>query len=119
MSGGTPEFQRGLGRNWLDVRHPPHPVRSENLGRLHHMVTRSLRLDLGAIGVADEYALLIHPKRQGRIFQRKFIKTRGALNDSAPILIVTPNNVSPFVPAATDRGQIHSGDRPSQSLVVS
>ena len=43
MRSGAAELQRGLGRDWFDVRDPADAIGAENLARLFHGLTETRR----------------------------------------------------------------------------
>src|SRR6202023_696603 len=141
MGGGTTQLQRRLGRHRLDVSDTADTICSKDLFRLHDRVierptalfvnrkpsralyelspnTGLLWLHVRPIGIADKDALTIDTKEECWIFQGKLIETNGALDNAAPILVFTFDDVPPLVIRTAHRSEIESGDRTANSLVI-
>ena len=110
VRGGAAQFQCGLGSNRLYVRYPTNAVRSEDSLGLFH-VTTLLRLDLGPVGVGEKQAFLVNSESHRGVAERELSEGCGPLNHSAPVFVFAANDVSPFIVAATDWGQVKRADR--------
>ena len=97
MRGSAAKFERGLGRDRLDVGDTADAVGPENLGRLFHRLTETLRCQfvngkvrseraslfwlVFAIVVAQKNAFVFKTESDCVPFQRKFLQDLIALNN--------------------------------------
>src|SRR6266404_7631932 len=103
MGGGAAKFERGFGRDRLGVGDTADAVGAENLGRLFHRLTETLRCQfvngkvrsehaslfwlVFAIVVAQENAFVFKTESDCVPFQWKFLQDVIALNNQSPILV--------------------------------
>src|ERR1700736_2214052 len=110
MRGGAAKFERGLGRDRLDVRDTADAVGPENLGRLFHRLTETLRCQfvngkvrpergslfwlMFTIVVAQENALAFKTESDRVPPERKFFQDLVPLNHQSPILVFAFGDVA-------------------------
>jgi len=110
MRGSAAKFERGLGRDRLDVGDAADAVGPENLGRLFHRLTETLRCQfvngkvrseraslfwlVFAIVVAQKNAFVFKTESECVPFQRKFLQDLIALNNQSPILVFAFGDVA-------------------------
>src|SRR5580765_90251 len=103
MRGGAAEFERGLGRDRLDIGDTADAVGPENLGGLLHGLTETPRCEfvngkvlpervslfwrMFTIVVAQENAFIFKTEGDCVPPERKFLQDLIALDDERPILV--------------------------------
>src|SRR5436309_101943 len=134
MRSGAAKFERGLGGDRLDVSNTADAVGAENLGRLFHHLTETLRCQfvngkvrtsctslfwlMFTVAVAQENAFVFKAESDGVPFQRKFFQNLIALNHQSPILVFAFNDVPQFVVRSADRREIKTVHRSPERFVI-
>ena len=110
MRGSAAKFERGLGRDRLDVGDTADAVGPENLGRLFHRLTETLRCQfvngkvrsehtslfwrMFTLVVAQENAFVFKTENHRVPLERKFFQELIALNHQSPILVFAFGDVA-------------------------
>src|SRR5438270_5427189 len=134
MGGGAAEFKRGLSRDRVDIGDTAHAVGPENLGRLFHRLTETLRCQfvngkvrseraslfwrMLTIVVAQEDTFAFKTESDCVPTQRKFLQDLIALNNQGPILVFAFNDVAQCVVGAAERREIKPVHRPAERFVI-